>query len=100
MNWWDIIKGRYLSKKRMEFAKDCVEEIEGLIVDEFAHSKAGHLVAKCVYTGDDLPPGKTEVRFNNTINLKKMGRNRATCSGIKARCRKELAKQQVFIGDW
>ena len=104
MNWWDIVKGkwkgRYVSKKWKKFAKGCIEEIEGIRVVDWKVTKNDHLVAKCEYTGDDLPPGKAVVNFNNTINLKKFGMSNRTCGGIKSRCRKELAKQKVYIGDW
>tara|TARA_R100000656_G_scaffold44962_1_gene36754 strand:+ start:236 stop:538 length:303 start_codon:yes stop_codon:yes gene_type:complete len=100
MNWWDIIKGKYLSSRVLKWAKACIEETPGVKVVEFRLSKQGQSVAKCVYVGSDLPPGKTEIRFNNTVNLKKKGRSPAVCSGLRSRNRKELAKQQTFIGEW
>lgn len=104
MDWWSVLKakrrGKFVSKKHKEFAKNCIESIEGMKVADWKLSTSGHLIAKCEYTGNDLPPGKTVVKFNNTVNLTSFGMNNRACSGLKSRCRKELAKQQVFIGDW
>ena len=105
MSWLYIIKakrkGQFVSKKHKKFAKKCIESIDGLkVVDWKISNKGAHLVAKCEYTGDDLPPGKKVIKINNTINIRKFGMNNRTCSGLKARCRKELAKREVFIGDW
>ena len=104
MNWWSIIKGKWVGRKLLKQIRVCFDDIEGLNLDDFVLSKAGHLVAKCTYTGVDLPPGKTEVKINCTINVKRYkktgGGDKRLCGDIRARVRKELAKRKVFIGDW
>ncbi len=100
MNWFDIVKGKFISKRILKEIKKSIESVEGVTVEEIVTSRrTQHLKYKCVYEGEDSPDGKP-VKFVITTG----GRNLAKVDKIRPLMRKNvkkaLEKKNVFIGDW
>ncbi len=100
MNWFDIVKGKYISKKILTEIREAIESVKGVTVEEVTSSrKTQHLKYKCVYDGEDSPDGKP-VKFVITTG----GRNLARVDRIRPLMRKNVKKaleqKKVFIGEW
>ena len=98
MNWFDIIKGKYISRKVMKQIREGIESVDGVTIDEIIASKNQHLKIHCTYEGEDSPDGRP-VKFIVTTS----GRG-AVVSKVKALMRKNvkqaLERKNVFIGEW
>jgi hypothetical protein len=81
MKWWSVLKrgGRYVSKKKLEELRGCLEELDG----------------------SELPARMSEVKFIVSTGLpsNKVARSEA-CQGMRTNARKALARKNVFIGEW
>jgi hypothetical protein len=101
MSWFDIIKGGWLSAKRLKAVRECIEDFEGMELIDTRLSKTGHPVIKLKYTGEDLLLGMTEAIINVTVNITKRYGPTRTCKEIKSRSRKELFRvHKIIIGEW
>tara|TARA_R100001510_G_C7656164_1_gene215888 strand:+ start:6095 stop:6391 length:297 start_codon:yes stop_codon:yes gene_type:complete len=98
MNWFDIIKGKYISRKVLKQIKEGIQSVNGVTIDEIIASKNQHLKIHCTYQGEDSPDGRP-VKFIITTS----GRGKMV-GKIKALMRKNvkqaLERKDVFIGDW
>jgi len=103
MKWWSVLKrsGRYVSKKKIDELRGCLEELDGVVVDEVVITKKRHFQFRATYTGDELPAKVSEVKFivSTGFPSNKVARSEA-CQGMRTNARKALARKNVFIGEW
>ena len=100
MSWFDIIKGKYISRKVLREIKDAIESVNGVTIDSLTFSKkTQHLKYKLTYDGPDTPTNKP-VKFVLTTcgrNLGKIGNIR---SKIRQNIRVALERKDTFITEW
>tara|TARA_R100000458_G_scaffold59945_1_gene73082 strand:+ start:13575 stop:13886 length:312 start_codon:yes stop_codon:yes gene_type:complete len=101
MNWFDILKkkkGKYVSTKVLNELKQCLNELDGVEVEEVTVTRKGHYQFRAKYIGEELPPKQTEVKFIVTTGLPdKHISLQQSCAAMKTNARKALARKNVFI---
>ena len=99
MNWFDIIKGKFISSKVLKKIRASIESVNGVTIDKiFPSKKTQHLKIHCTYEGEDSPDGKP-VKFIITTS----GRGKMVGkieSLMKKNVKQALERKNVFIGDW
>jgi len=98
MNWFDIIKGNFISSKIMKKIRQSIEGVDGVTIDEIISSKNQHLKIHCTYEGEDSPDGNP-VKFIVTTTGRgaMIGRLDAI---MRKNVRMALERKNVFIGEW
>jgi hypothetical protein len=99
MNWFDILKrrkGRHFSKKRLDFLRDCLNELEGVEVDNIKVTKKEHFQFYSTYTGKE---GIVKFIVSTGMPDKHISMAQA-CQGMRTNARRALNKKNIFISEW
>jgi hypothetical protein len=96
MTWFDIIKGKYISSKKIKILTNAILEVKGVTVTKVTTSKKQHLQFYCVYNGPDSPDRKP-VKFIITTGGHKATKN---VTLMKKNVKRALERKGVYIGEW
>tara|TARA_R100000458_G_C8021368_1_gene80956 strand:+ start:211 stop:492 length:282 start_codon:yes stop_codon:yes gene_type:complete len=93
MTWFDIIKGRWISRKDRNNIEEAITSVEGVTIRDLTMTRKGHMKYGLTYQGEHAP---TNAPVDFTIIISTSSRD----ARIKRDIKSALERRNVFIGEW
>ncbi len=93
MSWFDIIKGRWISRRERNRIEDAITSVEGVTIKSLTMTKKMHMKYSLTYQGEHAP---TNAPVDFTIIISTNSRD----ARIKRDIKSALERMNVFIGEW